>query len=246
MRRSLLRKASQNGLVIKVDTRPGDFVVERARLLQVWPRECLSAELGEALCEPIVIGPKRTPTQDIDFAVAALVEIALRALSPGINDPQTAMTCIDRLSAALAEIMEEAEPPSLVPDAEGMIRLIVRPATFEAVIGAAFDPIRHAGRDHARVLRRLADPWPCWPASRAIGRSARPSPARPRRWRRYAARPPSTPSAGRRSRTAWQPCTGRSPTLAGLSRPGRAPQAATRVACDEAGEAYLSILPGRA
>ena len=55
-----------------------------------------------------MIGPKRTPTQDIDFAVAALVEIALRALSPGINDPQTAMTCIDRLTAALAQIMAEA------------------------------------------------------------------------------------------------------------------------------------------
>ena len=153
---SLLREATKNGLVIKIDTRPGDFVVERAPLLQVWPAEHLSDALGEALCEPIVIGPKRTPTQDIDFAVAALVEIALRALSPGINDPQTAMTCIDRLSAALAQIMAEEDPPSLVPDADGVIRLIVRPATFEGVIGAVFNPIRQAGRDHARVLSRLA------------------------------------------------------------------------------------------
>ena len=153
---ALLRKATANGLVIKVEARPGDFVVEDAPLLLVWPRERLSNDLCEALWEPIVIGPKRTPAQDIDFAVAALVEIALRALSPGINDPQTAMTCIDRLSAALAEIMKEQEPSSLVPDAEGAIRLIVRPATFEAVMGAAFNPIRHAARDHARVLRRLA------------------------------------------------------------------------------------------
>lgn len=153
---SLLRKASTNGLVVQVETRPGDFVVARAPLLKVWPRERLSEEIGKALCEPIVIGPKRTPTQDVDFAVSALVEIALRALSPGINDPHTAMTCIDRLMEALAEIMAEDEPPSLVPDADGTIRLIVRPATFEAVIGAAFNPIRHAGRDHARVLRRLA------------------------------------------------------------------------------------------
>ena len=65
-----------------------------------------------------MIGPKRTPTQDVDFAVAALVEIALRALSPGINDPQTAMTCIDRLTEALAEIMADQDPPTLVPDAE--------------------------------------------------------------------------------------------------------------------------------
>jgi len=155
--RALLRKATAGGLIVKVDARPGDFVVARAPLLLVWPPERLSDHLAEDLCAPIVIGPKRTPTQDIGFAVAALVEIALRALSPGINDPQTAMTCIDRLTEALAEIMAEREPPSLVPDAEGVIRLIVRPATFEGVISAAFNPIRHAGRDHARVLRRLAE-----------------------------------------------------------------------------------------
>ena len=153
---ALLRKASKNGLVIKIEARPGDFVVQHAPLLLVWPRERLSDGLGEALCEPIVIGPKRTPAQDIDFAVSALVEIGVRALSPGINDPQTAMTCIDRLAEALAQIMEEEDPPSLVPDGDGAIRLIVRPATFEGVIGAAFNPIRHAGRDHARVLSRLA------------------------------------------------------------------------------------------
>jgi uncharacterized membrane protein len=154
---ALLRTASARGLIVKIDARPGDFVVARAPLLFAWPQERLSDELTDDLEAPIVIGPKRTPTQDIDFAVAALVEIALRALSPGINDPQTAMTCIDRLTEALAEIMADEEPPSLVPDGEGTIRLIVRPATFEGVISAAFNPIRHAGRDHARVLRRLAE-----------------------------------------------------------------------------------------
>jgi uncharacterized membrane protein len=155
--RALLAKATRHGLIVKIDARPGDFVVERAPLLFVWPRERLSDELRDDLKEPIVIGPKRTPTQDIDFAVAALVEIALRALSPGINDPQTGMTCIDRLTEALAGMMADQDPPTLVPDAEGTIRLIVRPATFEGVISAALNPIRHAGANHARVLRRLAE-----------------------------------------------------------------------------------------
>jgi uncharacterized membrane protein len=53
--------------------------------------------------------------------------------------------------------MADRDPPTLVPDAEATIRLIVRPATFEGVISAAFNPIRHAGAGHARVLRRLAD-----------------------------------------------------------------------------------------
>jgi len=154
---ALLRRASAEDVLIKVDVRPGDFVVEDAALLLVWPRERLSDELGKTLHGAIVVGPKRTPTQDIDFAMGALVEIGLRALSPGINDPQTALTCIDRLTEGLVKLMRSDEPPSLVQDGDGALRLIARPATFENVLGAAFNPIRHAGRDHASVLRRQAE-----------------------------------------------------------------------------------------
>jgi uncharacterized membrane protein len=155
--RALLRTAAARDLLIRVERRPGDFVIEGAPLLAIWPPERLSDELAAAVREPIVVGRTRTPTQDIDFAVSALVEIALRALSPGINDPQTALACIDRLAEALAEIMRLPEPPSLVQDDDGVLRLMVTPASFEAVAHAAFNPIREAGRADARVLRRLAD-----------------------------------------------------------------------------------------
>jgi uncharacterized membrane protein len=155
--RALLRRASARDLMIKVEKRPGDFVIADAPMLLVWPRERLTDELADALREPIVIGRQRTPTQDIDFAVSALLEIALRALSPGINDPQTAITCIDRLAEALAEIMQRPEPPSLVPDDDGTLRLLVSPASFQAVARAAFNPIREAAATNARVLRRLAE-----------------------------------------------------------------------------------------
>jgi uncharacterized membrane protein len=154
---ALVRRASAKDVLIKVDVRPGDFVVEGAALLFVWPREQLSDELSETLHGAIVVGPKRTPTQDIDFAMGALVEIGLRALSPGINDPQTALTCIDRLTEGLVKLIGSDEPPSLVQDGDGALRLIVRPATFQNVLGAAFNPIRHAGRDHAQVLRRQVE-----------------------------------------------------------------------------------------
>ncbi len=155
--RALLRAASEHGLLIKVEARPGSFVVAGAPLLLVWPRERLSEELARELDRAVVIGPKRTSTQDIDFAVNALVEIALRALSPGINDPRTAISCIDRLTQALAEMIQLPEPPALVADDDGALRLIVRPAGFEAVIAAALDPIREAGRGQAWVLSRLAE-----------------------------------------------------------------------------------------
>jgi uncharacterized membrane protein len=155
--RALLRRATAEDLLVKVEQRPGDFVIAGTPLLRVWPRERLSDELAVTLREPIVIGRQRTPTQDIDFAVSALVEIALRALSPGINDPQTAMACIDRLAESLAELMRQPEPPALVPDGDGALRLMVTPASFETVAGIAFNPIREAARGNARVLRRLAD-----------------------------------------------------------------------------------------
>jgi hypothetical protein len=85
--RALLRQATAHGLILKIDARPGDFVVERAPLLFVWPRERLSEDLRGDLEQPIVIGPKRTPTQDIDFAVAALVEIALPRAVAGHQRP---------------------------------------------------------------------------------------------------------------------------------------------------------------
>ena len=155
--RALLKRATAEDLLVKVEQRPGDFVIAGTPLLRVWPRRRLSEELAATLREPIVIGRQRTPTQDIDFAVSALVEIALRALSPGINDPQTAIACIDRLAEALAELMRRPEPPALVPDDDGALRLMVTPASFETVVGIAFNPIREAGRTNARVLRRLAD-----------------------------------------------------------------------------------------
>jgi uncharacterized membrane protein len=155
--RALLHQASKREVLIKIEQRPGDFVIENGPLLLVWPKERVSAALIDGCRGSIVIGRQRTPTQDIDFAVSALLEIALRALSPSLNDPQTAITCIDRLAEALAQIMQRPEPPTLVPDDDGALRLIVSPASFEAVADSALNPIRESSATNARVLRRLAD-----------------------------------------------------------------------------------------
>ena len=64
--------------------------------------------MAEAAAAEVVLGPKRTPTQDVEFSIGALVEIALRALSPGINDPRTAITCI----AAAPSVIRSTNAPS--------------------------------------------------------------------------------------------------------------------------------------
>jgi hypothetical protein len=107
--------------------------------------------------QDVVLGPKRTPTQDVEFSIHALVEIAARALSPGINDPRTAMTCIDRLTAALAHMMRFGERSPLIHDRDGTLRLITKPTTFEEALDAAFSQIRQAANGHVSILLRLIE-----------------------------------------------------------------------------------------
>lgn len=154
---ALLACAARNGLVLELPHRPGHFVVAGTVAACVWPRAALTDEVTTTVLKAVIIGYRRTPTQDIEFAISELVQIALRALSPSINDPITAMTCVDRLSAALAEIMQRPPPPSLIPDEAGEIRLMVHPTTFEGAIDAAFNDIRQCSEGQVRVLIRLLE-----------------------------------------------------------------------------------------
>ena len=95
--------------------------------------------------------------QDAEFAIHQLVEVALRALSPGINDPFTAITCIDHLGSVLCSLTDRAFPRPSFYDDEGKLRIITKPLTFEGVTNAAFDQIRQYGRASVAVTIRLLE-----------------------------------------------------------------------------------------
>lgn len=152
---ALLALAHEHDLLLEVDRRPGQFVIAETPIMRAWPRGRMTEQIGAAISQTLMIGPKRTPTQDVEFAIGALVEIALRALSPGINDPRTAMTCIDQLSAALAALIRGGEMPSQLYDRDGALRVITNPTTFDGAIDAALDPIRQAAGGQTGVLIRL-------------------------------------------------------------------------------------------
>ncbi len=145
----------KNG-VFHVPVRPGDYVMACIPLV-VFD----SGPLGEAECDEIhssiYLGSDRSPEQDIEFGFLQLVEIAVRALSPGINDPFTAVSCVDRISAAFCLFVEKDIPPAHYRDEHGKIRVIARTVTYEQVVEAAFRHIHHAARENAWVLRHLAD-----------------------------------------------------------------------------------------
>jgi uncharacterized membrane protein len=109
----------------------------------------------------VVVGSGRTPTQDLEFSVRQLVEIALRALSPSLNDPFTAIAVIDRLASSLEIVSGRSMPTSEFRDEAGRIRLIADATDYEGLLGAAFNQIRQAAASNASVLiglaRRLGD-----------------------------------------------------------------------------------------
>jgi uncharacterized membrane protein len=147
----LVRIAASRDATIALLNRPGDFVVEGQKLALVWPPEAASA-FSEALRRAHVVGPSRTLTQDLALSVDQLVEVAIRALSPAVNDTFTALNCIDWLGDCLCRIARDPLPDGIYRSPDGAARLIDRVITFERLVKGASDKIRQAGRGMPAVL----------------------------------------------------------------------------------------------
>lgn len=154
---SLIEIARENDLLIHVRYRPGEFIVAGSTLAKVESTEQLNEGLAKQISNSFIIGPQRTPEQDAEFAIHQLVEVAIRALSPGINDPFTAITCIDYLGSSLCFLTDRTFPSQYRYDNEGELRVIAKPLTFEGVTNAAFDQIRQYGRTSVAVTIRLLE-----------------------------------------------------------------------------------------
>ena len=152
----LLDAADRAAAVIVMERRPGQFVVEGQTLARVLPATAADAVRSTVL-EGVEIGSSRTLRQDLEFAIAQVVEIALRALSPAVNDTYTGLTCIDWLGAAMVRIGQHPEQLGGMCSDAGALRLVVPPLRYERVLKAAFDQIRQAGDDNVAVLIRLLD-----------------------------------------------------------------------------------------
>jgi uncharacterized membrane protein len=153
----LMRLAKEHDLIVRVDYKPGDYVIAGSPLVQVWPAERADEKLAEKFNNVFILGNQRTGEQDAEFAAHQLVEVALRALSPGINDTFTAINCIDRLGASLAKLAERAIPPGLRYDEENHLRVVTDVDSFKGILNAAFDQIRQNGRTNAAVTIRLLE-----------------------------------------------------------------------------------------
>lgn len=154
---ALVAFAMQEDVVIRLVRRPGDYVVATRPLALVWPGNRVTDQLIERVNSAFALGNQRTSGQDIEFAVNQLVEIAIRALSPGLNDPFTAMTCVDRLGSALCRLAERDMPSPYRHDAQDQLRVITPVFTFPDITDAAFNQIRQYGRSSTAVTIRLLE-----------------------------------------------------------------------------------------
>ncbi|PZR74686.1 MAG: DUF2254 domain-containing protein [Chthoniobacterales bacterium] len=154
---NLLAFATEENIVLRLSQRPGDFVAEGATLALLWPGEKSNDGMIAGVRRAFYFGNERTPTQDLEYSIDQLVEVAVRALSPGINDPFTAMTCIDWLGSALIRVAGRELPSGWRYDDERRLRIIAKTSDFAGMAAAAFNQIRQYGSKSVAVMLRLLE-----------------------------------------------------------------------------------------
>ncbi|HEV2528792.1 MAG TPA: DUF2254 domain-containing protein [Thermomicrobiales bacterium] len=153
----LLAALSPDDLSLELSVTVGSHVLAGTVIGQAWPTERIDLDgLQDQVTDALILGHERTMHADVDFGLRQLSDIAVRALSPGINDPTTATQCIDRLAEILGLIAVRPEPVAVRRDQESRGTLIRRPLSWEELLRTAFDEIRHYGSDDPMVARHLS------------------------------------------------------------------------------------------
>jgi uncharacterized membrane protein len=116
-----------------------------------------SPALAKAIRGAIIIGSDRTPTQDVEYSLQRLVEMAVRALSPGLNDVFTALAAIDNIGASVAQVFAGPMPSRILRDEAGKLRVVRAVSDPAGILEAAFDQVRQAGATMPAVAIRMID-----------------------------------------------------------------------------------------
>jgi uncharacterized membrane protein len=157
----LVELAKAYRVKINVLRRVGHFVPAGVPLLAVSKDGRLTPEAMAELRGAFDLGPTRTLQQDVEFGVLQIVDIALKAISPAVNDPSTAINCVDQLSAIMIRFASREPPEAVLYDPPGTVRVVIPWIGFDRLLEAAFEQIRmYAKSDVAvslRLLRALGD-----------------------------------------------------------------------------------------
>ena len=159
--RRVVAVAKSYHVKVHVLRRVGHFIPAGVPLLTVYKGDRLTPEGSAALRGAFDLGPFRTLQQDVEFGVLQIVDIALRAISPAVNDPSTAISCVDQLSRILIRFASREPPESLLYDPPGVFRVSIPWIGFEKLLDSAVEQIRmYSKADVAvslRMMRALGD-----------------------------------------------------------------------------------------
>lgn len=153
----LLELAEEHDVIVSLPIAPGEFVIAGSVLARISPPERCTDKLAKRLADMFLLGRYRTPTQDAKYPFQQLTVIAVRALSPGINDPFTAITCIDWIGSGLSQLAQRQIPSAYRKGDSGKVRIIAQPTTFSALADVALNPVRQSGAGHIAVMLRLLE-----------------------------------------------------------------------------------------
>lgn len=154
---SLLEDMTQHNTLFELHFRPGDYVVKGVEIGKLYTNEKVEDDKIDDILFQFVLGKTKTAQQDLEFSIHQMVEIASRALSSGINDPYTAIACIDNLSATMCYLAQVKFPSKFRVDEKKELRVIARTLDFEGVLDASFNQIRQFSAGSPAVIIRLMD-----------------------------------------------------------------------------------------
>jgi uncharacterized membrane protein len=153
----LMSIAEYNDCTIVIHYRPGDFMVKGMIIGEVLCYKECSEDILIPINDDFIIGQVRTPLQDAEFSIHQMVEVASRALSPGVNDPYTAIACIDNLTSVMCYLARASFPSPYRYDKEENLRLVADNHTFAGMLNASFNSIRQYGEGTPSVMIRLLE-----------------------------------------------------------------------------------------
>lgn len=150
----LLRVAREKDSIVKMERGIGEFIVQNTVLASIYLKKPPDHELIESLHKAYCIGRYRTVDQDPVFGIRQIVDIALKALSPGVNDAATAVICVDYLTVILSQFATREFPLSYLYDGD-KLRVIRIVPTFEGILATAFNQIRNSAAGNVAIMIRI-------------------------------------------------------------------------------------------
>ncbi|MBK7427970.1 MAG: DUF2254 domain-containing protein [Saprospiraceae bacterium] len=154
---TLMKILSKHDSLLDLFCRPGAHLVQGEEIAWLYSKNDWEADNLDKILDQLVIGKIKTSRQDLEFSIHQMVEIALRALSPGINDPYTAIACIDNLKATLSYLAQAKFPSKYRFDENEKLRDIADTLDFEGVLDAAFHQIRQFSGGIPAVMIRMME-----------------------------------------------------------------------------------------